>query len=178
MIPKHFWKSFLIFGIVLIIISVYPSTTITAYDDITDGTSSLHLIQCTEDPYLIVTQRYNTTFSLYVMTTNDGFKLINGTSIENITTIWKSENITEYSGSIDLQEPGLYLLYIRTVNQSLSAYVTVDVYRGIPQFEILETGSVFIALSLLIHFYPFPKTNLLINKSDNGKNRDRDHQIM
>ena len=154
---RHLWKSFIVLGIVLMMISLSPSSIISTSDDLVVGQSFGHLIQCPENPYLIVDQRYNNSLSLYIMTTEEGFKLINGTPIDSITIGYSLENITEYSGFIDLQEPGLYLLFITASNQSEDVYSYITVLRGVPQFRVLGTGLVFILLGILIRYYPFPK---------------------
>jgi hypothetical protein len=145
-------------------ISLSPSTLISSSDDLVVGQSFGHLIQCPEDPYLIVDQRYNTPLSLYFMTTEEGFRLIDGTPIENITIVYSLENITEYSGFIDLQEPGLYLLFITASNQSEDVYSYISVLRGVPQFRVLSTGLVFLLLGILTRYYPFPKLVQLLKR--------------
>jgi len=162
---KHLWKSLIVLGIILALISFSPSSIISTSDDLDEGWSFGHLIQCPENPYLIVEQRYDKPLSLYIMTTEEGFRLIDGTPIENITTVFSLENITEYSGFIDLQEPGLYLLYITATNQSEPVYTRIDVYRGVPQFNILGTGLVCFVLGILIRYYPFPKLVQLLKRN-------------
>ena len=154
---RHLWKSLIVLGIVLTLISLSPSNIIVTSDDLYEGRSFGHLIQCPENPYLIVGQRYNNQLSLYVMTTEEGFRLIDGIPIDNITTVFSLENITEYSGFIDLQEPGLYLLFVTASNQSEPVSSYIYVLRGVPQFRILGVGLVILALGLLIQLYPFTR---------------------
>ncbi len=161
---KHLWKSLFVLGIVLALISFSPSSITSTSDDLGNGWSFGHLIQCPENPYLIVDQRYDSPLSLYVMTTEEGFRLIDGTPIENITTVFSLENITEYSGFIDLQEPGLYLLYVTATNQSEPVFSRIAVLRGVPQFNILGSGLVCFLLGILIRYYPFPKLVQLLKR--------------
>ncbi len=161
---KHLWKSLIVLGIILALISFSPSSIINTSDDLHDGWSFGHLIQCPENPYLIVEQLYDDPLSLYIMTTEEGFRLIDGIPIEDITTVFSLENITEYSGFIDLQEPGLYLLYVRATNQSEPVSSRIVVLRGVPQFRVLGTGLVYFLLGILIRYYPFPKLIQLLNR--------------
>jgi len=161
---KHLWKSLFVLGIVLALISFNSSSIIYAADSLFEGDSFGHLIQCPEDPYLIVDQRYDNPLSLYVMTTEEGFRLIDGIPIEDITTVFSLENITEYSGFIDLQEPGLYLIYFTATNQSEPVFSRIAVLRGVPQFNILGTGLVCFLLGILIRYYPFPKLVQLLKR--------------
>ena len=161
---RHLWKSFIVLGIVLIMISLSPSNRINTSDSLSEGQSYGHLIQCPEDPYLIVDQRYNSQLSLYVMTTEEGSRLIDGIPIDNITTVFSLENITEYSGFIDLQEPGLYLLFVTASNQSENVYSHITVRLGVPQFRVLGAGLVFLALGIFVRLYPFPKLTRLLNR--------------
>ncbi len=162
---KHLWKSLIVLGIILTLISLNSSTIITTSDDLHDGWSFGHLIQCPEDPYLIIYQRYPNPLSLYVMTTEEGFRLIDGVPIENITTVFSLENATEYSGFIDLKEPGLYLLFVTASNQSETVHCSITVIRGIPQFRILATGLLCLTLGLLVRFYPFSVLVQLVKRN-------------
>lgn len=161
---KHLWKSLFVLGIVLALISFNPSSIISTYDELGNGWSTGHLIQCPENPYLIVGQRHAMPLTLYIMTTEEGFRLIDGTPIESITTVFSLENITEYSGFIDLQEPGLYLLFVTASNQSDIGSCYITVFRGVPQFRILGSGLVFLVMGILIRYYPFPKLARLLKK--------------
>ena len=161
---KHLWKSLFVLGIVLALISFNSSSIVSLSDNLGNGWSFGHLIQCPENPYLIVDQRYDSPLSLYVMTTEEGFRLIDGTPIENITTVFSLENITGYSGFIDLHEPGLYLLFVTATNQSEAVFSRIEVLRGVPQFRVLGTSLVLLALGILIRYYPFTKLTRLLKK--------------
>jgi len=165
---RHLWKSLIVLGIVLAMISFSPSTIIAPSDHLTEGLSYGHLIQCPENPYIVADQRYNNSFSLYFMTPEEGFRLINGTPIENITLTYSLENITEYYGFINLHEPGQYFLFVTASNQSESVFSYIYIFRGIPQVRLLNTGLVTLLLGILIRYYPFSKLVQLYKRYGKG----------
>lgn len=168
---KHLWKSFVVLGIVLIVLSFYPSYILATYNDLVEGQSFAHLIECPENPYLFASQRYDQPFSLYFMTPAEGSRLLNGTPLGNVTIVVSLENITQYSGYIDLHEPGLYLLFVTASNQSDYVHSYVYVLRGTPQIRILGTGLVLLALGILIHYYPFSSLiRILVRNGTSGQN--------
>ncbi len=161
---EHLWKSLFVLGIVLSMISFIPSYILSTYDDPPEGYSVIHLLQCPDDPYLIVTMRHPIPISLYFMTIEESFRFIDGTPIENVTIVFSLVNISEYSGPVDLGSPGLYVLLVRPFNQSGYAPSQIYVLHRIPQLRVLGTGLVFIALGFSVRYYPVPKLVLLSKK--------------
>ena len=152
---EHLWKSLLVLGIVLSMISFLPSYILSTYDDPPEGYSVIHLLQCPENPYLIVTMRHPVPISLYFMTLEESFRFVDGTPIENITIVFSLVNISEYSGPVNLGAPGMYVLLVRPYNQSDPAPSQIYVLYRIPQLRVLGTGLVFIALGFFVRYYPF-----------------------
>jgi len=166
---EHLWKSLFVLGIVLSMISFLPGYILSTYDAPPEGYFVAHLIQCPENPYLIVTMRHPLPISLYFMTLEESFRFIDGTPIENVTIVFSLMNISEYSGPVNLGAPGMYILLVRPFNQSNAFYSHIYVLHRIPQLRVLSTGIFFIALGFFVRYYPFPKLALLLkNYRDEG----------
>lgn len=174
--------SLLTLSILLFMISFIPSTILSEHGTIIYETSAYHgyPIQCPENPHLFVDVRNDKLVSLYIMTIEESARLIEGIPIENITITFSLVNISEYSGSATLGDPGFYFLFITTFNQSDSSieYDFLDydlrVSRSIPYFWPLITGLIFLVLAITIQSYQSPKLKRLLNlKKSHEMNRNQ-----
>jgi hypothetical protein len=170
---EHLWKSLLVLGIVLSMISFLPSYILSTYDDPPEGYSVIHLLQCSENPYLIVTMRHPIPISLYFMTLEESLRFIDGTPIENVTIAFSLMNISEYSGPVNLGAPGMYVLLVRSFNQSNHASSRIYVLHRIPQLRVLGTSMIFLVLGILIRYYPYTKLVLWSKKRRRFDNNEK-----
>lgn len=148
-----------ILGIVLVMISFSPGILSSERGGILIYENSSHngyLFHCSEDPYLTLDVRQDKLVSLYVMTTEESSRFIDGIPIEDVSIAFSLVNVSEYSSPMNLGGQGLYILFVTTFNQSESTieydYLSYDlmVSREVPHFWVITTGLIFIALGSLL----------------------------
>jgi hypothetical protein len=158
----HLWKSTFILGIVLVTISFNQGTLLSENGGILIYENSAHegyLFHCSEVPYLTLNVRQEKLVSLYVMTTEESSRFIDGIPIEDVSIAFSLVNISEYAGPMNLGGQGLYILFVTTFNQSESTieydYLSFElkVFRQVPNFLAITTGLIFLVLSSLL-LYP------------------------
>jgi len=156
---EHLWKSLFVLGIVLVMISFSKGTLLSERGGILIYENSAYrgyLLHCSEEPYLTLDVQQDKLVSLYVMTTEESSRFIDGIPIENVSIAFSLVNISEYSGLMNLGGQGLYILYVTTFNQSESSieydYLTYElmVSREVPHFWAITTGLIFLALGSLL----------------------------
>jgi hypothetical protein len=144
-------------------IAFIPSTILFESSSLPYDISSYqgYPLQYSEDLYLLLDVRNEKFVSLYIMTIEESSRLIEGTPIENVSTVFSLVNISEYSGLVGLGTPGLFVLFVTTFNQSESAmeneYLDFELFvtRRVPHYSVLSAGLIFFALALIVRYFPF-----------------------
>ena len=164
----HLWKSLFVLGITVIVISFIPSSIFQATDDLSSDYYRGHLIQCPEDPFLVVTETDGKSIALYMLTIVESARLMNGTPIEDVSTVFSLVNVSEWSGIAHLGAPGLYVVFVTAVNQSETSYCSIYVFRSVPQFRVLIAGMAFLVLAFAGYLFKSPRIPRLVMRHREG----------
>lgn len=155
-------ETLLVLGIVLIVISFIPGPLVSEFADIEEGTHHGYLFQCVTSPHITVEVRHSSFVSVFILSLEDSFRLIDGEPIENITVIFSLVNISEYSGTPDLGAPGQYVIFITTLVQSNIVFYSVFISRSLPHFWVLMSGVFIFSLDVFVYLFQLLKARNFI----------------
>ena len=164
----HLWKSLTILGAVVIAISFIPSSIFQATDDLSSDYYRGHLIQCPENPFLSVSEWNRKPIALRILTISESTDLIKGKPIENISTVFSLINVSEWSGIVNLQAPGLYVILVTAINPSEELLCSISVLRVLPQYGLLCAGLTILGLGFVFYL---PKSTKVLRVLLKGKGR-------
>jgi hypothetical protein len=105
-------KSFVIIGSTLLVLSMMSGMLVDHVINVRDGEFHGYWMECIESP--VMQLESDNILSLYVLEIADGIRFVEDGTLENVTPVFKLENITRYSGVIELPSQGQYLVVVTT----------------------------------------------------------------
>ncbi len=156
----HLRETFLVLGIVLLVISFLPCSLVYNLGSVEEGSHIGYPLQCVTNPHIAINVRFENTISFYIVSLEDSFRFIDGEPLENLTMLFSLEDIREYSGTPELGAPGQYVLFITTSNLEGVTSYTLSVSMNLPHLWIFTIGLTFLALGVLVHISPLLRTAL------------------
>ncbi len=135
-------------GITLILVSLLGSGRFGFHPSIDSGVYMGRLFRSTGDFYVTASSPTNQSFSLYVLDSENALRALQDSSLEDTVQLFVQENITQYSGIINVSSAGVYAVLV-TSSDNNTASIDVDISRLYPVPSLFVLGFILVAISLL-----------------------------
>lgn len=155
-------RSLYIVGITILLFSFRPVTLASVTNNIMAGEYYGLWLPITDNPFLQINTLHSNInvsaipVSVYVLQYNDSIKALESGSLNKSAPVFKLENITYYSGLIELPSPGTYVLFVTTFSK-VEVFFTVIVTTSVPQVRLLVIGILTLCFGAGTQMYPFRK---------------------
>ncbi len=144
-------KSLFVLSIALVIISFNPGSVYQSYGPVEPGNYKGRFFAAITDINFEIVSADHRNLSVYLMGYEDGYRMLEEVSIENITWIVAFENINSFKGVLDIPERDWYALIIIAPANETVAY-TMTMSRVTPYLDILALGVLLIVLCIVLEF--------------------------
>ncbi len=142
-------KSLFVLAIALLMISFNPGSVYQSHGPVEPSNYRGKFFAVTTDIHFEITSDDHRNLSVYLMGYEDGYRMLEEVSIENVTWIVAFENINSFKGVLDIPERNWYALIIIAPANETVAY-TMTMSRVTPYLDILALGVLLIVLCIVL----------------------------
>lgn len=140
-------------GITLLLVSFLGAGNFGLHASINSGMYKGYLFRTTDDIYVRAEKDTNESFSLYILDSEDTLSVLENGSLEQTNPVVMMENITHYTGRIELPSPGVYTILV-TPSHNNTISVNIDIQRTNPHMNALIPGILFVAGGAIFSYIP------------------------
>jgi hypothetical protein len=158
-------KNLVVLGIVLLVISFTPGSLLSVSGNVEEGSYCLYHFQCVADPQIVIEPtRYEIIVSFFIVSLEDSFRFIDGEPMENLTILFGLENISEYHGTLSLDAPGQYVIFITTAAQGTVIPFRLSISRSLPNFWVFLSSICILLVGIVAYLHPHLKARISIKQ--------------
>ncbi|MBS3795966.1 MAG: hypothetical protein KGY80_13765 [Candidatus Thorarchaeota archaeon] len=140
-------------GITLLLVSFLGAGNFGLHASINSGMYKGYLFRTTDDIYVRAEKDTNESFSLYILDSEDTLSVLENGSLEQTNPVVMMENITHYTGRVELPSPGVYTILV-TPSHNNTISVNIDIQRTNPHMNALIPGILFVAGGAIFSYIP------------------------
>jgi len=142
----------IIIGVTLVLLSYISPIIDLSYNTgsgLDPGEFRGYMVNCNVELDVRVASFQNEPFSVYFMTSENGYRALEEGSLENVTILQVFSNETSFSHRFSIPSPGWYAILVTpSTNETISIF-EVDFGKQIPNQGLVVTGASFMVVGIL-----------------------------
>ena len=162
-------KFLIIIGVTLVLLSYISPIIELSYAtqfELDPGEFRGYMVNCNNALDIRITSSNEEPFTVYFMTSENGYRALEEGSLENITILQMFSNTTSLSQHLSIPSPGWYAILVTPSTNETIHFLEIDFGKQIPNQGLVVTGLSFLFVGILYFLIMSRKKGILQTHSE------------